>query len=255
MVRPRKGGQGRGKPKGGLQEVAQLTPTILTKPTFDIPPQTFLYGRDIAEELIKEDTVELLETYASVLPDRIREDVLKVTTLQTSAMGVARGTLLLKELPLTHRVTLSKAKVSIRKDPHVWIPLGLGAIEATGIVQQGMTSANISHGVWSRHSSVNPWFRIGIKRAQLASVATLELVARQRAVLGSDQLLIFLLKNLDRERFGDHVTVKKDSGDFEKRVRTMAEAYGVDPEELLRTAREIAESGGDVIDGTFRTLT
>jgi len=116
----------------------------------------------------------------------------------------------------------------------------LRAYSRSGVVSRACTAANISRRTWYRWRQEDPAFYQLARDAEEAVADRLEAVAIKRATKAegpSDTLLIFLLKNLKRERFGDKTSLTITSPDvvarLEKQVAVITSKDEWKSEELL----------------------
>lgn len=97
----------------------------------------------------------------------------------------------------------------------------LVAYRTEGTVKAACKAASISRQTWYRWLQADPAFAAAVGEAEQDVADDLEAAAltRAKAADGSDTLLIFLLKNLRRERFGEKRTIDLVSPEVRERLR------------------------------------
>lgn len=90
-----------------------------------------------------------------------------------------------------------------------WIPAFLITLRDTGNVRLSCSQAGIHRSVAYDRKASDPPFAVAWEEAHEESIDTLDAIARQRAMGGSDLLLIFLLKAHRRAVYGERIEVTK----------------------------------------------
>lgn len=152
--------------------------------------------------------------------------------------------------------------------PAVWYPVFLAELALTGNVLLSARKANIGRATAYEHYHGNAEFKAGWDAAMDDAGDILEAEARRRATRGvtrskvlfyrgkpirvqgqvakeevteySDTLLIFLLKGAKPDKYAERVVHQSDA---RRRAAQMAAALGLDPDEVLDVARQLAEGG------------
>jgi hypothetical protein len=99
---------------------------------------------------------------------------------------------------------------------HEWEEVGhpkkrgfLAAFVECGAVLHACDIAGLSKTTHYRWLQEDPVYAACVARAELIAGEELEQVARERAKAGSDTLLIFLLKGLKPDKYGDSIRLRK----------------------------------------------
>ncbi len=121
-----------------------------------------------------------------------------------------------------------------------WTARFLELIKGTGNVTLAAQGAGIDRTTAYARAARDAAFAAAWAEAHEAAVDLLEGAARQRALAGSDQLLMFLLRGLRPERYGARLDLHVD---LHREAERMAERLGCSVEEVLeaaeRKAREV----------------
>lgn len=89
-----------------------------------------------------------------------------------------------------------------------WKPRFLEAYQQLGTVTHAAARAGVARSTVYAAIDADPTFSADWREARESAIEGLERVAIQRAVDGSDTLLIFLLKSLRPERYRDNVKIE-----------------------------------------------
>jgi hypothetical protein len=89
------------------------------------------------------------------------------------------------------------------------MPAFLTTLRDTGNVRLSCSQAHVDRAVVYRRKADDPPFGIAWEEAHEEAIDTLDAIARQRAMGGSDLLLIFLLKAHRRPVYGERIEVTK----------------------------------------------
>lgn len=143
---------------------------------------------------------------------------------------------------------LTAAIISTKEDdlyiyPQEWWEPFFSSLAAWGSMRQAVKSADVSYHQALVVKAHSPIFRLLHEMAMAMSVETLEDEAKRRALGGSDILLIFMLKGAAPEKYRDRVELTSPSV-VKKKAERLAERLGLDPEELMKLAEEIAAEDG-----------
>lgn len=87
----------------------------------------------------------------------------------------------------------------------------LVALSKTGNVSAAARAADISRSTHYEWMETDPAYREAAAEAFEVAIEVLEAAARQRALHGSDTLMIFLLKSLRPERYRERYEVRHDT--------------------------------------------
>jgi hypothetical protein len=113
-------------------------------------------------------------------------------------------------------------------------------LKGTGNVTLAAQGAGIDRTTAYARAARDPAFAVAWREAYEAAVDLLEGEARRRALSGSDQLLMFLLRGLRPERYGARLDLHVD---LQREAERMAGRLGVPVEQVLervdRLAREV----------------
>jgi hypothetical protein len=121
-----------------------------------------------------------------------------------------------------------------------WEAHFLELLKGTGNATLAAQGAGIDRTTAYARAARDPAFAAAWRAAQEAAIDLLEGAARQRALAGSDQLLMFLLRGLRPERYGARLDLHVE---LRREAERVAERLGCSVEEVLaaaeRTAREV----------------
>ena len=122
-----------------------------------------------------------------------------------------------------------------------WETTFLELIKATGNIRLAADGAGIDRSTPYQRARRDPDFAARWADAEQAAVDTLEAAARSRALAGSDQLLMFLLKAHRPERYRERVDLRLE---LRREAERVAERTGLTADEVLdRVERRAAELG------------
>lgn len=133
---------------------------------------------------------------------------------------------------------------SKRRPVGEWRPLFLSALKASGNVRLACHAAGITRVTAFKHREMSPAFAADWDLCVEDAIDLLEALAWKRAKSGSDSMIIFLLKSLRRERYGEKSTVEhKISAAARKEVQRLAVEEGLDPDEVMAEVERHLRAG------------
>lgn len=119
-----------------------------------------------------------------------------------------------------------------------WIDSFLRVFRASGNASAAARAAKVSRKTVYEWRDEDADFRADFEHAREQAVEMLELIARQRALGGSDRLLEFLLKAHKPEVYGDRLRIMRDIDKEAEALRERALAEGLSPEDAQRAVEE-----------------
>jgi hypothetical protein len=119
-----------------------------------------------------------------------------------------------------------------------WTPRFLELLKGTGNVTLAAQGAGIDRTTAYARAARDPAFAAAWREAHEAAIDLLEGAARQRALAGSDQLLMFLLRGLRPERYGARLDLHVE---LRREAERVAERLGCTVEEVLAAAERKAQ--------------
>ncbi len=114
-----------------------------------------------------------------------------------------------------------------------WTGRFLELLQATGNITLAAQGAGIDRTTAYAKAARDPAFAAAWRAAHEAAVDLLEGEARRRALAGSDQLLMFLLRGLRPDRYGAKLDLRVD---IRREAERVAERLGCSVEDVLEAA-------------------
>lgn len=131
-----------------------------------------------------------------------------------------------------------------------WMPPFLARLRGSGTVRYACEAAGVSRQTvyaWKRR---DPEFARQWDEAQEDAVEALEAAARVRALSGSDRLLMFLLRAIRPDKYGDRLRIEHSIEREKRRVYREALAEGLTDDEAADAVAEFERMVADAQTGT-----
>lgn len=139
--------------------------------------------------------------------------------------------------------------------PHVlpadaggWIPAFIAALRGSGNIRASVQLAGVARSTVYEMRKTNATFAAQWAEAEEEAIEMLEMVARQRAIGGSDRLMELLLKAARPEKYGDRLRLSADTERAKREVYQEAIAEGLSPDAAQRAVeyfeQELAKGAG-----------
>lgn len=122
-----------------------------------------------------------------------------------------------------------------------WRSRFLELVASTGNVSLAASAVQISRSTPYTRAARDPTFAAAWAEAEARAIDVLEAEARRRALIGSDALIMFLLRSLRPERYRDTIDVRVE---FRKEAERVAAKLGRPVEEVIEAVNRRAEELG-----------